>query len=495
MNVPIFDLKAQYRTIRDEVREAIDSVCDSQHFILGPEVERLEKSIASYTGVTSAVGVSSGTDALLAALMALGIGPGDEVVTSPFTFFATAGTVARLRAKVVFVDIDSVTFNIDPTRLSSAIASRTKAVIPVHLFGQCADMDPILEIARDRGISVIEDAAQSIGSEHKGHRAASMGEMGIFSFFPSKNLGRFGDGGMVVARNTELGEKLRILRVQSGARIGRKCVLGQHVNVGNNVVIGDFVKIQNNVSVYQGVTLEDYAFCGPSMVFTNITDPRSKYPKVGAASPPQSEFTPFHPRGPYAPAKVYAYWMARNYREGYNLFACNGILFDHESPRPGETFVTRKITRTLARIKSGKEKFLYLGNLDAKRDWGFAPEYVEAMWLILQKDTPNDYVIGTGESHSVREFVVELFAYAGLDWEKYVKIDPKYYRPTEVEFLHSDASKARMRLGWQPRVSFQELVRIMIDFDLEAEGLASLGEGRKILARKNLGWVKDYDRS
>jgi len=214
----------------------------------------------------------------------------------------------------------------------------------------------------------------------------------------------------------------------------------------------------------------------------------------GAAPPPQSESTPFHPRSPYAAAKVYAYWMARNYREGYNLFACNGILFNHESPRRGETFVTRKITRTLARIKAGKEKFLYLGNLDAKRDWGFAPEYVEAMWLILQQDTPDDYVIGTGESHSVREFVVESFSYAGLDWEKYVKIDPKYYRPTEVEYLHSDASKALTKLGWQPRVSFKDLVRIMIDYDLEAEGLASPGEGRKILARKNLGWVRNYDR-
>jgi len=215
----------------------------------------------------------------------------------------------------------------------------------------------------------------------------------------------------------------------------------------------------------------------------------------GAASPPQNENTPFHPRSPYAAAKVYAYWMARNYREGYNLFACNGILFNHESPRRGETFVTRKITRTLARIKSGKEKFLYLGNLDAKRDWGFAPEYIEAMWLILQQDTPDDYVIGTGESHSVREFVVESFSYAGLDWEKCVKIDPKYYRPTEVAYLHSDASKARTKLGWQPRISFKDLVRIMIDYDLEAEGLASPGEGRKILARKNLGWLKDLDRS
>ena len=214
----------------------------------------------------------------------------------------------------------------------------------------------------------------------------------------------------------------------------------------------------------------------------------------GAANPPQSESTSFHPRSPYAVAKVYAYWMVRNYREGYNLFACNGILFNHESPRRGETFVTRKITRTLARIKSGKEKFLYLGNLEAKRDWGFAPEYVEAMWLILQQDAPDDYVIGTGESHSVREFVVDSFAYAGLDWEKYVKIDQKYYRPTEVEFLQSDASKARTQLAWHPLVSFKELVRIMIDSDLESEGLDSPGEGRKILAQKNLNWVKDFNR-
>lgn len=215
----------------------------------------------------------------------------------------------------------------------------------------------------------------------------------------------------------------------------------------------------------------------------------------GAAPPPQNESTAFHPRSPYAAAKVYAYWMARNYREGYNLFACNGILFNHESPRRGETFVTRKITRTLARIKAGKEQFLYLGNLDAKRDWGFAPEYVEAMWLILQQDAPDDYVIGTGESHSVREFVVEAFSYAGLDWEKYVKIDPRYYRPTEVEYLHSDASKAQAKLGWQPCVSFKELVRIMIDYDLEAEGLGSPGEGIRIIAGKNLDWAREYHRS
>lgn len=208
----------------------------------------------------------------------------------------------------------------------------------------------------------------------------------------------------------------------------------------------------------------------------------------GAAPPPQNEMTAFNPRSPYAAAKVYSYWMTRNYREGYNLFASNGILFNHESPRRGETFVTRKITRTLARIVSGKEKILYLGNLESKRDWGFAPEYIEAMWLMLQQDEPGDYVIGTGEAHSVREFVNEAFAYVGLDCEKHIIIDPRYYRPTEVDFLLANASKARSLLGWAPRVTFRELVRIMVDSDFESENLTSPGEGAKIVSKYNLSW-------
>lgn len=213
MTVPLLDLKAQYRTIRDEVRAAIDSVCESQRFILGPEVERLEKSIAAYSGTKYAVGISSGTDALLAALMALNISPGDEVVTTPFTFFATAGTIARLGARIVFADIDPVTFNLDSEAVAAALGPRTKAVVPVHLFGQCADMGSLLDLTRPRHIAVIEDAAQAIGAEYKGRRAGSMGDMGIFSFFPSKNLGGFGDGGMVVTDDSVLAEKLRILRV------------------------------------------------------------------------------------------------------------------------------------------------------------------------------------------------------------------------------------------------------------------------------------------
>ena len=181
---------------------------------------------------------------------------------------------------------------------------------------------------------------------------------------------------------------------------------------------------------------------------------------------PQTEKTPFYPRSPYAAAKAYSYWMTVNYREAYKMFCCNGILFNHESPRRGETFVTRKITMALARIKHGTQKVLYLGNLDAKRDWGFAGDYVEAMWLMLQEKEPEDYVIATGETHSVREFLQEAFGYAGLDWKKYVKIDKRYFRPTEVDALLGDSTKAKKKLGWRPKVGFKKLVKMMVDADM-----------------------------
>jgi len=182
---------------------------------------------------------------------------------------------------------------------------------------------------------------------------------------------------------------------------------------------------------------------------------------------PQSEKTPFYPRSPYAASKVFAYWMTVNYREAYGLHASNGILFNHESPRRGEGFVTRKITRAVAHIKAGLQNKLYLGNLDAKRDWGFAKEYVEAMWLMLQQDKPDDYVVATGETHSVREFLEESFRYAGLDWTKYVELDPRYLRPSEVDLLIGDAGKARRQLQWEPKVKFKELVRLMVDADIQ----------------------------
>jgi len=236
----------------------------------------------------------------------------------------------------------------------------------------------------------------------------------------------------------------------------------------------------------------------------------------GNAPPPQNEKTPFYPRSPYAVAKVYAFWITVNYREAYGIFASNGILFNHESPRRGETFVTRKITRALASILSGRQKRLYLGNLNAKRDWGFAPEYVEMMWMMLQQDQPGDYVIGTGESHSVREFVEKAFSYAGLEiewkgegigekgivksmdyrWKEFlnqgdviIEIDPRYFRPTEVEHLLADPSKAKRELKWEPRTSFDDLIKIMVDYDMRLQGLEPIGEGISICNEKGFTYT------
>ena len=215
----------------------------------------------------------------------------------------------------------------------------------------------------------------------------------------------------------------------------------------------------------------------------------------GSAPAPQNEDTPFQPRSPYACAKAYAYWMVKNYREGHNLFACNGILFNHESPRRGETFVTRKITRGIAQILANKEKSIYLGNLSAKRDWGYAPEYVEAMWLMLQQETSDDYVIGTGEAHSVDEFVAEAFSYLNLDRHKYVEIDPRFFRPTEVPELRADAGKARRKLNWVPKITFNDLVKIMVDADLEMLGVKAPGQGKKIALEKGFQWLPKGPRS
>lgn len=211
--VPLLDLKKQYATLRDPIRAATDELFESQGFILGPKVEAFEKAIAEYVGVKHAVGMSSGTDAQLAAMMALGIGPGDDVVTSPYTFFASAGAVVRLGARPVFCDIEPATFNVDPEKLAKAITPRTKAIQPVHLYGQCADMDPILDVAKAKGIPVIEDACQSLGAAYKGKKAGALGDFGAFSFFPSKNLGGFGDGGMVTTNDDAMATTLRALRM------------------------------------------------------------------------------------------------------------------------------------------------------------------------------------------------------------------------------------------------------------------------------------------
>jgi GDPmannose 4,6-dehydratase len=208
----------------------------------------------------------------------------------------------------------------------------------------------------------------------------------------------------------------------------------------------------------------------------------------GAAPPPQNETTTIETRSPYAIAKLYGYWMAVNYREAYGMYAVNGILFNHESPRRGETFLSRKVTRAIARIKAGLQSKVYLGNLKARRDYGYAPEYVEAMWHMLQLDRPEDFVVGTGISPTIEEFVAEAFSYAGLDWRQHVEIDSRYFRPTEVDSLRADAGKARRLLGWEPKISFKELARIMVDADLEAIGLAPVGEGVGLLRRHFGAW-------
>ncbi len=208
----------------------------------------------------------------------------------------------------------------------------------------------------------------------------------------------------------------------------------------------------------------------------------------GAAPPPQGEHTVFQPRSPYAAAKVYAYWLTRIYREGYGLFASNGILFNHESPRRGETFVTRKITRGVAAILAGKQQEIFLGNLDARRDWGYAPEYVEAMWTMLQQDAGDDFVIGRGEAYSVREFMEEAFAYADLDWKEHVRISERYKRPLEVDSLVANTKKAHTVFGWEPKVGFRDLVAIMVDADMEGANLKPKGRGREVLEEKLGHW-------
>jgi GDPmannose 4,6-dehydratase len=213
----------------------------------------------------------------------------------------------------------------------------------------------------------------------------------------------------------------------------------------------------------------------------------------GRTASPQNEQTSFSPTSPYAVAKVYAYWMTRNYREGYKIFASNGILFNHESPRRGEIFVTRKTTMAIANILANKQKFLFLGNLEPKRDWGYAPEYVEIMWQILQQSEPGDFVVGTGEQHSVREFVEEAFNYVGLDWEECVRVDQRYFRPTETENLIADPSKISQTLDWKPKVRFKDLIKIMVDADMRRVGLQPIGEGDRFLREffPNRWWGTD----
>lgn len=241
--------------------------------------------------------------------------------------------------------------------------------------------------------------------------------------------------------------------------------------LGTTRILEVIRRSQNNIKFYQASSSEMF----------------------GDSPPPQNISTPFRPRSPYAVAKLYSYWMVVNYRTGYNMFASNGILFNHESPRRGETFVTRKITRAIANIVVGKQKHLYLGNLDAQRDWGYAPEYVEAMWKMLQLDKPGDIVLGTGETHSVKEFVEIAFSYVGLPFEKYVKIDSRYFRPTETEILKADCTEGYKAITWKPKICFENLVKVMVDADIRKVGAVPPGEGDNVLKKlfPNRWWTTD----
>ncbi|MDP8299611.1 MAG: GDP-mannose 4,6-dehydratase [Candidatus Tantalella remota] len=255
-----------------------------------------------------------------------------------------------------------------------------------------------------------------------------------------------------------------------------------HLGAQSHVKVSFFTPEYTGDTTGLGTTrlLESIRITGKKIKFYQA----SSSEMFGSAKPPQNEKTHFEPRSPYAAAKAYAYWMTVNYREGYNMFASNGMLFNHESPRRGETFVTRKITRAVANIVAGKQKYLYLGNMDAKRDWGFAPEYVEVMWKMLQKKKPADYVIGTGRSISVRQFVNQAFRYAGLDPKKHLKVDKRYMRPTDVSSLKADPSKARKELNWKLKIQAEDLIKIMVDADLRAAGVEAVGEGDKIIKKK-----------
>ena len=348
---------------------------------------------------------------------------------------------------------------------------QTKKALITGITGQ--DGSYLAEFLLSKGYEVhgIIRRASTFNTERIDHIYRDVHESGIRLFL---HYGDLSDGEQTsnIIYNVKPDEIFH-LGAQSHVRVSFDLAeyTGNITALGTTRILEAIRRSKNNIKFYQASSSEMF----------------------GAAEPPQSEETIFKPRSPYACAKVYAYWMAKNYRDGYKIFASNGILFNHESMRRGETFVTRKITRAIAAILAKKQNYLYLGNLEAKRDWGFAPEYVEAMYKILQQDNPDDFVLGAGESHSVKEFVEETFSYAGLDWNKYVKIDQRYLRPTEVEDLVADITKSKEKLNWQPKVTFNDLVKIMVDADMRAIGLEPIGQGDEILKEKfsNKWWKGD----
>ena len=314
------------------------------------------------------------------------------------------------------------------------------------------------------GFGIVDKVGSAVGRFTVGQRVAAMSTGVWAEYFLAEARATVPiDDGIVIALN-RLNRILRTVRPHEIYNLGAQSFVP--TSWSQPTLTGEFTAL--------GVVriLEAMRLLGLKSRFYQASS-SEMYGKVQEV--PQCETTPFYPRSPYGAAKVYAHWITVNYREAYGLFACNGILFNHESPRRGETFVTRKITKAAARIKLGVQRELFLGNLDAKRDWGYAGDYVEAMWLMLQQDEPDDYVVATGETHTVREFLAVAFGHLGLDWERYVQIDPRYYRPTEVDLLIGDPAKARRQLGWKPTVDFHRLAIRMVEADVEAERLKLQG--------------------
>lgn len=509
----------------------------------GPFTKKCNEWLEKKFNANRVMLTTSGSTALDMAALLCGIKPGDEVILPSFTFSSTANSFVLAGAKLVFVDIRPDTMNIDETKIEAAITEKTKVICPVHYAGVACEMDTIMDIAKKHNLMVVEDAAQGVMSTYKGRALGTIGDFGCYSFHETKNYS-MGEGGAIVINNPTYIEKAEILREKGTNRsqffrgqvakynwvdevhgIVRRASISNtaridhlieknaiHLHDGDlsdssglirlvgeikpdeiyNLAAQSHVQVSFDAPEYSGDVdalgvlrvLEAVRVCGLTKTCKVYQASTSElYGKVEEV--PQRETTPFHPYSPYAVAKQYGFWMVKEYRDAYGMFAVNGILFNHESERRGENFVTRKITLAAGRIAEGLQDHLELGNMDSLRDWGYAKDYVECMWLIMQQEKPDDFVIATGVQHTVRDFTEKAFAANGitLRWEgtgidekgydaatgkMLVCVNPQWFRPTDVDNLWGDPTKAKTVLGWNPQsTTYEQLVEIMAKHDRE----------------------------